>query len=104
MPPALAQGANQSLEDAWVLATTLKADDVTAGLRSYERARRRRVAAVSRLATIATTQQERPWSRVSRLPSRPLTTIYGLALRSASMLLSSPVEQRAGWKPAEPPR
>lgn len=88
MPPALAQGANQSLEDAWALARSLSDDDVTASLRRYEAARRRRVTIVSRLALLATTQQGRPWTRVSRLPTRPVTWACGTALRASSALLS----------------
>lgn len=95
MPPALAQGANQSLEDAWVLAQTLSDDDVTASLRRYESARRRRVAAVSRLAVLATTQQGRPWTRVSRLPSGPTTWVYATALRASSTSLSRRRVRRA---------
>jgi FAD-dependent urate hydroxylase len=88
MPPALAQGANQSLEDAWVLARALSADDVTRSLRRYEAIRHRRVATVSRLALLATTQQGRPWTRVNRLPSRPVTWLYATGLRATSTLLS----------------
>jgi 2-polyprenyl-6-methoxyphenol hydroxylase-like FAD-dependent oxidoreductase len=89
MPPALAQGANQSLEDAWFLARALSDDEVTASLRRYESARRRRVAIVSRLAMLATTQQGRRWTRFSGLPSRPTTWFYATALRASSTLLSS---------------
>jgi FAD-dependent urate hydroxylase len=99
MPPALARGANQSLEDAWVLAATLRSDDVTASLRRYEQLRRRRVAVVSRLAMLATTQQERPWTRVSRLPNRPVTLLYGSGLRAASTFLST-APHRRGRPPA----
>jgi FAD-dependent urate hydroxylase len=88
MPPPLAQGANQSLEDAWVLARALSADDVTRSLRRYEAIRHRRVATVSRLALLATTQQGRPWTRVNRLPSRPVTWLYATGLRATSTLLS----------------
>ncbi|MGH8889762.1 MAG: FAD-dependent oxidoreductase [Acidothermaceae bacterium] len=87
MPPALAQGANQSLEDAWVLAKRLHATDLAASLRAYENARRRRVAAVSRLAMLATTQQDGVMRRVARLPSAPTTFAYGVALKAASSLL-----------------
>lgn len=96
MPPALAQGANQSLEDAWLLAKLLSDGDITASLRRYESARRRRVAIVSGLALLATTQQGRPWTRLSQLPSRPTTWVYATALRASSTLLS----QRAGWRRA----
>jgi FAD-dependent urate hydroxylase len=90
MPPALAQGANQSIEDAWLLARTLSdvhvtdVSDVAASLRRYESARRRRVALVSRLALFATTQQGRPWTTVSRLPSGPTTWVCAIALRASS--------------------
>ena len=96
MPPALAQGANQSLEDAWLLAKTLSRDNLGGRLRRYESARRRRVAVVSRLALLATTQQGRPWTRVSGFPSRPTTWAYATALRASSTLLS----QQAGWRHA----
>jgi FAD-dependent urate hydroxylase len=98
MPPALAQGANQSLEDAWVLARELSSDDVTRGLRRYETIRRRRVATVSRLAVLATTQQGRPWTRLNRLPSRPVTWLYAAGLRATSTLLSD----RAGGEVGAP--
>jgi len=89
MPPALAQGANQSLEDAWVLASTLSDDACTASLRRYEALRRRRVRAVSRLAVLATTQQGRPWTRVNRLPTRPVSWLCATGLRMSSTLLST---------------
>lgn len=95
MPPALAQGANQSLEDAWVLAHTLAAEDVAASLRRYETMRRRRVGVVSRLAVLATTQQGRPWTRVSHLPSRPLAWVLANGLRASSAVLSAS-RQRPG--------
>jgi len=102
MPPALAQGANQSLEDAWVLAKMLRATDLAASLRAYERARRRRVATVSRVAMLATTRQDGVMRRVARLPSGPTTYAYGLALKTASTVLSrrglwQPSRERAGW-------
>lgn len=47
MTPNLSQGAAQALEDAVVLATSLRdADDPVVGLRAYEAARRRRTAAI----------------------------------------------------------
>ncbi|MEV0405690.1 FAD-dependent monooxygenase [Actinoallomurus sp. NPDC050550] len=52
MPPTLGQGANQTLEDAWVLGRLLADDggDPAVRLRSYEEARYPRVSLVSRLA------------------------------------------------------
>jgi FAD-dependent urate hydroxylase len=51
IPPVLAQGANQSLEDAWVLARELdQAAGVPQGLARYDKERRSKVAIVSRVA------------------------------------------------------
>ncbi len=51
MPPYLAQGAAMAIEDAAVLAETLRGvSDIPAGLRAYEAARKARVAAVARAA------------------------------------------------------
>jgi FAD-dependent urate hydroxylase len=89
MPPALAQGANQSLEDAWVLSRALTDDaTVVADLRRYVRVRRRKVALVSRLATFATVHQEGPLRRVGRLPSGLVTSAYAAGLRRTSTFLS----------------
>ncbi|WP_149262578.1 NAD(P)/FAD-dependent oxidoreductase [Actinomadura sp. K4S16] len=52
MPPTLGQGANQTLEDAWVLGRELdgKDGDPAARLRAYERARYPQISLVSRMA------------------------------------------------------
>lgn len=52
MPPTLGQGANQTLEDAWVLGRELAkgGDDPTVRLRAYEKTRYPRISLVSRLA------------------------------------------------------
>ncbi|MFI7531797.1 FAD-dependent oxidoreductase [Streptosporangium sp. NPDC049376] len=51
MPPTLGQGANQTLEDVWVLGRELaKGGDLPVRLRAYERARYPKVSLVSRLA------------------------------------------------------
>ncbi|MEU8303360.1 FAD-dependent monooxygenase [Actinomadura sp. NPDC048955] len=51
MPPTLGQGANQTLEDAWVLGRALGGEgDPAAGLRAYERARYPQISLVSRMA------------------------------------------------------
>jgi 2-polyprenyl-6-methoxyphenol hydroxylase-like FAD-dependent oxidoreductase len=51
IPPVLAQGANQSIEDAWVLARELQtAPTVPQALARYQAERRRKVSMVSRAA------------------------------------------------------
>ncbi|MEV1002612.1 NAD(P)/FAD-dependent oxidoreductase [Nonomuraea sp. NPDC050202] len=52
MPPTLGQGANQTLEDAWVLGRELAkdGDDPAARLRAYEKARYPHISLVSKLA------------------------------------------------------
>jgi FAD-dependent urate hydroxylase len=50
-PPSQAQGANQALEDAWLLRRTLASGgDVVASVRAYERRRTARVRLVARMA------------------------------------------------------
>jgi 2-polyprenyl-6-methoxyphenol hydroxylase-like FAD-dependent oxidoreductase len=67
IPPVLAQGANQSIEDAWVLCQELEASPLISGaLESYQKERRRKVAAVSR---VARWQMLRLYGLASRLPS-----------------------------------
>ncbi|MFI6600191.1 FAD-dependent oxidoreductase [Nonomuraea sp. NPDC050536] len=52
MPPTLGQGANQTLEDAWVLGRELTkgGDDPAVRLRAYEKARYPHISLVSRMA------------------------------------------------------
>lgn len=78
-PPSQAQGANQALEDAWLLARALDgAGPVEGLLRRYEKVRARRVRRVSRLAATEVT---------NRLPT--------LAGRLAGKLLSPTMAGRA---------
>ncbi len=88
MPPTLAQGTNQALLDTMVLCEALSGlrgrtggaapDDVSNALRWYERTRRRRVGAVSRVASLPVSHGEsvlRPAALVSdRLHMWALTT------------------------------
>jgi FAD-dependent urate hydroxylase len=68
-PPSQAQGANQALEDAWLLNRTVdSARHLVAALRRYERARARRVRRVARLAGSEVTN--RPPSGAMRLAGR----------------------------------
>ncbi|MFI0404483.1 FAD-dependent oxidoreductase [Actinomadura sp. 3N508] len=52
MPPTLGQGANQTLEDVWVLGRELakEGEDVATRLRTYERTRYPQISRVSRMA------------------------------------------------------
>lgn len=62
-PPSQAQGANQALEDAWVLRRALRtADDPATSLRRYERRRIPHVRLVSRMA--ASERTNRPPSAI----------------------------------------
>ncbi len=87
MPPTLAQGTNQALLDTMVLCKALSGfrgeskrggADVSGALRWYETTRRRRVAAVSRLASLQVAHGEavlRPAALISdRLQTWALTT------------------------------
>lgn len=68
-PPSQAQGANQALEDAWLLRRALRtAGDPAVALRRYERVRSRRVRRISRLAASEVTN--RVPSAVTRLVGR----------------------------------
>ncbi|GAA4505888.1 FAD-dependent monooxygenase [Actinoallomurus oryzae] len=80
MPPTFALGANQALEDVWVLLRRLSADPATAP-RTYERDRRRRAALASLIATrslavagpMTVFQGERPMRMAGAVPSRMAT-------------------------------
>ena len=69
-PPSQAQGANQALEDAWLLSRMLSADEnaIPATLRAYEARRAPRVRRVSRMAARETTNKPAP--RLAALASR----------------------------------
>jgi len=78
-PPTRAQGANQSLEDAWALAAALRAaakerTDIEAALRAFERARSRKASIVSRQA--GSEDYNRYGAILSRLVPSPLATRY----------------------------
>jgi FAD-dependent urate hydroxylase len=68
-PPSQAQGANQALEDAWLLRRALdRPRDPVHALRRYERTRARRVRRISRLAASEVTN--RPPSALGRFAGR----------------------------------
>ncbi|MFG1706431.1 hypothetical protein ACFLIM_24865 [Nonomuraea sp. M3C6] len=76
----MAQGANQALEDAWLLARSL------GDLRAYERARSK---VVRRPARLAATEGTNSWQRPTAglLPDGLVTRLYTAWLRRASNYL-----------------
>lgn len=89
MPPAVAQAANQTLEDAWVLTECLaKVDgDPAAMLRAYEKERRPRVRKVSRTAALTSAQRNTPLQRLAKFPHWIATRSQVVSLRSGSSVL-----------------
>ncbi|SHN39303.1 hypothetical protein [Cryptosporangium aurantiacum] len=65
-PPSQAQGANQAIEDAWLLTRALRHAAVEPALRGYEARRARRVRLVARLAASEST---------NRVPPSPLAAL-----------------------------
>jgi FAD-dependent urate hydroxylase len=93
-PPTQAQGANQALEDAWLLSRALRADpvDVPAALRRYEAVRARRVRRVSRRAASERTNKPIPFlvRRLTRMiPSSVIGKAYVAQLRGISSVLNN---------------
>jgi 2-polyprenyl-6-methoxyphenol hydroxylase-like FAD-dependent oxidoreductase len=91
-PPSQAQGANQALEDAWLLRRALSSGhEPSTALRRYERVRSRRVRRISRLAASEVTNK--PQASITRLVGRhaPATLSGRLQLaviRSCSSVLN----------------
>ncbi|MDL4773655.1 FAD-dependent oxidoreductase [Actinomadura xylanilytica] len=100
MPPTVAQGANQALEDAWALVDALKdlgVRDVPGALRRYERTRSRRAALVSRVAGTEYTNRYRP--RLSRLaPDALVSRAYTRWLGLVSGYLPGSATSRPGTR------
>jgi len=89
-PPSQAQGANQALEDAWMLRRALTTtDDVTQSLRRYEHRRARRVRRIARLAASEITN--RPPPAVARLTGRLLSPAQFARLQLAVLRRCSTV-------------
>jgi FAD-dependent urate hydroxylase len=85
MPPTLGQGANQTLEDAMVLTAKLRSAPLSAALDAYDHARRRRVAAVSRMAARSPAQDtDAAWMRFVAVPTPLVTSLFGSLLRAFS--------------------
>jgi 2-polyprenyl-6-methoxyphenol hydroxylase-like FAD-dependent oxidoreductase len=91
MPPTLAQGTNQALLDTMVLCKALSdhqnamnGDDLSNALRRYEKARRRSVAAVSRVTSLQVSHGELVLRPASVIPDRYMTWALTTFLSSSS--------------------
>jgi FAD-dependent urate hydroxylase len=89
MPPAVAQAANQTLEDAWLLTQFLSDVDGSPEelLRAYEQERRPRALKVSRTAALTSAQRSTPLQRLARFPKWLATRSQVASLRSGSNVL-----------------
>ncbi|GAB3546281.1 FAD-dependent urate hydroxylase [Actinopolyspora lacussalsi] len=90
MPPAVAQAANQTMEDAWLLSCSLAHDEgrhPEPMLRDYEQQRRPRVAKVSRTAALTSAQRRTPLQRIGKFPRWIATRSQVISLRSGSNIL-----------------
>ncbi len=92
-PPTQAQGANQALEDAWVLSRILRGgpSDVPAALRRYERLRTPRVRKVSRRAVSERTNKPMPAAArllTGLMPPSLIARAYAAQLRGVSSVLN----------------
>lgn len=88
MPPTMGQGANQALEDAWLLTRTLEhTSDIPAALRRYEHTRSRTVARVSWAAGTEMTNKYQPL-QTRLMPDRLATAAYGRWLGAISDYLT----------------
>ena len=93
MPPFLAQGTNQALLDTMVLRkalsdfgkrTTGGGDELSSALRWYEKTRRRKVMAVSKVASLQVSQSESVLRPASVIPDRLMTRIFTMFLQWVS--------------------
>ncbi|ORV20207.1 2-polyprenyl-6-methoxyphenol hydroxylase [Mycolicibacterium conceptionense] len=88
MPPTLAQGTNQALLDTMVLCQAISGirdgADVSGALRWYEKTRRHRVAAVSRVASLQVSHGEAVLAPAALVPDRAMTWLLATFLRAVS--------------------
>jgi 2-polyprenyl-6-methoxyphenol hydroxylase-like FAD-dependent oxidoreductase len=91
MPPSLAQGANQTLEEAFILSREFeRSTDPATAFAAYQRLRRRRVRLTSLTSKRMLAQNIDGLTGVvalARPPVRMATSIYGLFLRNISNCL-----------------
>lgn len=97
MPPSLAQGVNQTLEDVHCLVRALhpgrsSTEDVAAALRRYEAARARQLSAITRMAGSEVTTTFKPLTQsLMRVTPRALSTArYRALLERSSSFLHDP--------------
>jgi FAD-dependent urate hydroxylase len=89
MPPSVAQGANQALEDAWTLSRTLGTGPDPAGdLRRYERAGRKRAAGTAAMAVRSTARASGPVELLGYAPDRVTTWMFGTLVRLSGNYLT----------------
>ena len=92
MPPTLAQGTNQALLDTMVLCKALSDfrktngsnGDLSSALRWYEKTRRRKVMAVSRVASLQVSHGESVLKPAAIIPDRLMTWVLTMFLASVS--------------------
>ena len=92
MPPTVAQGTNQVLLDTMVLCRALSdpgkrmndGSDLSNALRWYEKTRRRRVRAVSWVASLQVSHSESVLRPAAMIPDRLMTWVLTMFLRSTS--------------------
>ena len=92
MPPTLAQGTNQALLDTMVLCKALSdlrkrtngTGDLSSALRWYEKTRRRKVIAVSRVASLQVSHGESVLKPAAIIPDRFMTWALTMFLASVS--------------------
>jgi FAD-dependent urate hydroxylase len=90
MPPTMAQGTNQGLEDGWTLARELDGPGpVAERLRRYEGIRSRQAARAANLAATENTNKYRPQALTRLIPDALATAGYIAWLRRVSTYLST---------------
>ncbi|MBS2533374.1 FAD-dependent monooxygenase [Catenulispora sp. NF23] len=89
MPPTVAQGANQALEDAWALARGLrvKPGDLAAGLAEYERTRLKGARLTQRIAGSELTDKYQP-AVMPLIPDILVTRFHTRWLKMVSTILT----------------
>ncbi|HYB37911.1 MAG TPA: NAD(P)/FAD-dependent oxidoreductase [Mycobacterium sp.] len=112
MPPTLAQGTNQALLDTMVLCKALSAfrkgtdgsnNDLLRALRWYEKTRRRKVMAVSRVASLPVSHGESVLRPAAMIPDRFHTWALTMFLRSLShRRMSAEISRDLGAAPTTP--